>query len=112
MCKWWWKLEYEKGTWQEIMNIKYIHGDSILNVGPKYFDSHVWRDLLNIRTYYTIGRQVIIRSGNKTKFWEDPWIDEIPLAMSEPDLYDVCNGKYLLVQTVRERDGQLTLEDG
>jgi hypothetical protein len=41
MCKWWWKLEYEKGTWQEIMNKKYIHGNNIMNVGPKTFDSHV-----------------------------------------------------------------------
>jgi hypothetical protein len=89
------------------MNKKYIHRDNIMNVGPKTFDFHVWHDLSKIIMYYAIGRQVITRSGDKTRFWEDPWIDEIPLAMSEPDLYDVCNDKYLLVQTVRERDGQL-----
>jgi hypothetical protein len=27
--------------------------------------------------------------------------------MSEPNLYDVCNDKYLLVQTIRKRDGHL-----
>jgi hypothetical protein len=107
MCKWWWKLEYEKGTWQEIMKRKYIHGDNILNVSHKSFDSHVSHDLLNIRKYYVIGRKVITRSGDKTRFWEDPWLNEIPLAMSEPDLYEMCNDKFLLVHHVKERDGQL-----
>lgn len=61
MCKWWWKLEYEKGTWQDIVNKKYIHGNNILNIGPRTFDSHVWNDLLKVRMYYV--RNIIKTSG-------------------------------------------------
>jgi hypothetical protein len=52
MCKWWCKLEKEKGIWQKIVNNKYIHGNSILNIGPRVGDSEVWSDMLKVRDYY------------------------------------------------------------
>jgi hypothetical protein len=64
------------------VNKKYIHVNSIMNVGPKTFDSHVWSDLLKARMYYAIERQIITRSGDKIRFWEDLWLYEIPLVMS------------------------------
>jgi hypothetical protein len=78
-----------------------------MNVSHKSFDSQVWHDLLNIRDHYVIGRKIITRSGDKTRFWEDPWLNEIPLAVSEPDLYELCNDKFILVQLARERNAQL-----
>jgi hypothetical protein len=89
------------------VNNKYVHGNSILNIGPKVSDSPVWSDMLKVREYYIQGRQVITRSGDKTRFWEDSWLFETPLAMSKPNLYDMCNDKNILVRDVIEKNAQL-----
>jgi hypothetical protein len=86
MCKCWWKLKSEKGIWQEIVNNKYIDGNNILNIGSRVGDSHVWSDMLKVRDYYIQGRQIITRSGDKNRFWEESWLLEIPLGISEPNL--------------------------
>jgi hypothetical protein len=103
MCK----LENEKGIWQEIMNSKYIHGNSILNIGPRVGDSQVWSDMLKVREYYIQGRHIITRSGDKTRFWEDSWLLDTSLAISEPYLFDICNDKKILVIDVIKKNVQL-----
>jgi hypothetical protein len=107
MCKWWWKLEKDKGIWQEIVNNKYIHGNSILNIGPRVGESQVWSDMLKVREYYMQGRHIITQSGDKSRFWEDSWLLETPLAISKPYLFDICNDKKILVIDVIEKNAQL-----
>jgi hypothetical protein len=89
------------------VNNKYIHGNSILNIGPRVGDSQVWSDMLKVRDYYMQGRQIITQSGDKTRFWEDSWLLETPLAISEPYLFDICNDKKILVIDVIEKNCQL-----
>jgi hypothetical protein len=107
MCQWWWKLEKEKGIWQEIVNNKYINGNSILNIGPRVGESQVWSDMLKVREYYMQGRHIITQSGDKTRFWENSWLLETPLAISEPYLFDICNDKKILVIDVIGKNAQL-----
>lgn len=107
MCKWWWKLKNEKGIWQEIVNKKYFLDKGTLKVESRATDSHAWSDLVKVKEYYIEGRQIDTRSGDKTSFWEDPWHCEMPLAISDPELYDICNDKDILVMEIREKNDQL-----
>jgi hypothetical protein len=42
MMKWWWKLDNEKGLWQEIVRFKYLKKESICTVKHKQNDSAIW----------------------------------------------------------------------
>jgi len=41
LVKWWWKLEQEKGLWQEIVKFKYMCNKSIFSVSHKATDSAI-----------------------------------------------------------------------
>lgn len=56
---------------------------------------------------YIEGGQIHTRSGDKTSFWEDPWLCEMPLAISDLELYDICNDKDIHVMEIREKNDQL-----
>ena len=46
LCKWWWKLETEKGIWQDIIGAKYLSGQLISFVDQRHHDdSPIWADL-------------------------------------------------------------------
>jgi hypothetical protein len=67
----------------------------------------VWSDMLKVREYYIQGRHIITRSGDKTRFWEDSWLLDTSLAISEPYLFDICNDKKILVIDVIKKNVQL-----
>jgi hypothetical protein len=46
LCKWWWRLEKEKGLWQELVKAKYLQNKTISVVTHRLDDSPVWQDLL------------------------------------------------------------------
>jgi hypothetical protein len=60
MCKWLWKFESEKGIWQGIVNNKYVHGNSILNIGPRVGDSPVWSDILKSESIIFKGDKLLL----------------------------------------------------
>jgi hypothetical protein len=39
------------------------------------------------------GTQIITHYVDKTRFWEDSWLLETPLAISKPNLFDICYDK-------------------
>lgn len=39
LCKWFWKLDKEKGLWQQIIYRKYLRSDNICSVKHKQSDS-------------------------------------------------------------------------
>jgi hypothetical protein len=63
--------------------------------------------MLKVRDYYMQGRHIITQSSDKTRFWEDSWLLETTLAISEPYLFDICNDKNILVIDVIEKNAQL-----
>ena len=46
------------------------------------------------RVKFTIG------NGNITRFWEDTWLGEMPLALQYPTLYNITQRKEAYVATV------------
>jgi hypothetical protein len=42
----------------------------------------------------------VVRDGMKTRFWEDTWLGDAPLASQYPNLYIIAGNKNVLVADV------------
>ena len=101
LSKWWWKLEHEKGLWQDIVKYKYLSRDYIHTVSHKLGDSPIWTDLLKVKSIYLQGRCVKIEDGALLRFWEDAWLPDSPLCTLIPVLYTLCEQKGVSVAYVK-----------
>ena len=97
LCKWWWKLENEDGIWQTLVKAKYLKGRPIAAVQYKMGDSHVWADLLKIKDIYLRGRRLQTKNGKNTILWSNSWLNNKPLCVTYPVLYDLCSEKDITV---------------
>jgi hypothetical protein len=79
LCKWWWKLDNEKGLWQDIVRYKFLRNGSVCTVSHRQLDSPMWSDLLKIRDIYLQGRRMHGKNGQRTLFWKDRWMFDQPL---------------------------------
>jgi hypothetical protein len=43
----------------------------------------------------------VVRDDMKTRFWEDTWLGDTPLADQYPSLYNIVRTKHVLVADVR-----------
>jgi hypothetical protein len=93
LVKWWWLLEMDEGLWQDIVKIKYIKESPTCLIPPRYNDSPIWCDLLKVRHIYLKGRELVVKNGKLTSFWLDPWLEEKPLCLIYPILYELCTNK-------------------
>jgi hypothetical protein len=72
LCRWWWKLEYEEGLWQDIVKKKYKIDRGVAQLRQNPRNSSVWNDLIKVKQLYLKGRIMIVGNGRNTDFWEDP----------------------------------------
>ena len=107
LCKWWWKLETDKGLWQSIVKMKYLQDETVRTVKLNPNISPVWHDLLKVKPIYLKGRVLSTKNGKKTSFWLDTWIRDKPLCNISPVLFDLCCDKNILVFHFLRRQGQL-----
>jgi hypothetical protein len=99
LCKWWWALETGNGLWQDIVRIKYVQGSPICLIPNRLNDSPIWSDLLKVRSIYLRGRGVKVNNGRNVSFWLEPWIDDKPLCLTYPVLFELATNQR---STVRE----------
>jgi hypothetical protein len=85
-----------------------MHTKNVHKVSFSADDYHVWHDLLKVKNLYLMCRQVITKSGDKTRFWEDCWLDNQPLCRINPELYDICDCKDIMVKDVMEANVQIS----
>jgi hypothetical protein len=83
-------LENEQGLWQDIVNLKYVKSSPVCSILNRFDDSPIWKDLMKVRHIYLRGRCCKIMNGKKVSFWLDPWLDDKPLCLSYPILYELC----------------------
>ena len=108
LCKWWWKLDTEKGLWQDIVQYKYLRKKNICTVKHRQNDSAIWADLLKIRHIYLQGRKVKIKNGDKALFWKDSWLFDKPLECLFPDLFSICMQLDISVSQMKQRSVNFT----
>lgn len=90
LAKWFWKMENEKGLWQDILDEKYRKGGCLALVSKKPGDSQFWANLLKIKEIFYKFVKKKVGDGRNTRFWEDSWVDDKPLREAYPRLYDIC----------------------
>jgi hypothetical protein len=91
LCKWWWGLENSEGLWQDIVTIKYVKDSPICLIPIKLNDlPPLWKDLMKVRHIYLRGRGYKVNNGKSVSFWQDVWLEEKPLCIIYPVLFDLC----------------------
>lgn len=68
LCKWWWRLKNENGTWQEIIKKKYLQKKNIHNVSKNIGDSPIWHDLLQVKKIIPWADKCILKKERKLDF--------------------------------------------
>jgi hypothetical protein len=99
-----WKTKM--GCGKEIIKKKYLQKKNIHNVSKNISDSPIWHDLLKVKKFYLMDRQVQTKKGDKTRFWEDSWLMDDPLWNVVPDLYEICDEKGIMVLEMQRKSWQ------
>ena len=60
-------------------------------------DSQFWKGLMGVKASFFSKGKFIVGNGHDTRFWEDAWLGEVPLATQYPTLYSVVRHKNVLV---------------
>ena len=97
LSKWLYKLMNEEGVWQELLTNKYLHSKTLSQVAVKPTDSPFWKGLMKVRSDFFKRGSFVIGDGMNTRFWEDTWLGDSPLAQQYPLLYNIANHKQVLV---------------
>ena len=96
--KWLYKLSVEtEGTWVQILRNKYLQSKTLAQVTVRPNDSPFWKGLMRTKVGFFHRTKFIIGNGNSTRFWEDIWLGETPLATS---LYNTIQHKDAYIATI------------
>jgi hypothetical protein len=74
------KLINDEGVWQELLYNKYLRNKSLSQVIAKPTDSPFWKGLMGVKDDFFSRGYFKVGNGKKTRFWEDVWLGEQPLA--------------------------------
>ena len=100
LCKWLFKILNGDGVWSELIKNKYLHPSTLAQVKPHAFDSPFWKGLLKVRDDFFRRGHFKVGNGLQTRFWEDTWLGDEPLAVQYPLLYNIVQRKNVLVADV------------
>jgi hypothetical protein len=89
-CKWWWLLENSEGLWQGLVRIKYVKESLICLIPNRLNGSPLWKELMKVRHIYLRGRGYEVNNGRSVSFWQDVWLEEKPLCIIYPVLFELC----------------------
>ena len=63
-------------------------------------DSPFWKGLMRVKSAFFHRKKIIVGNGTTTRFWEDTWLGETPLAIQYPSLYNIVQRRDAYVATV------------
>ena len=90
LSKWLYKLSSETGaTWAQILRNKYLHSKTLSQVTVRPMDSPFWKGLMRVKSVFFNRTKFVIGNGTSTRFWEDTWLGETPLALQYLSLYRI-----------------------
>ena len=100
LCKWIFKILTEEGVWHELITNKYLHSKSLSQVKAKPTDSPFWKGLMKVKDEFFDRGCFRVGNGEQTRFWEDTWLGDKPLATQYPSLYNIVQKKEVTVASV------------
>uniref|UniRef100_A0A452YDR5 Reverse transcriptase zinc-binding domain-containing protein n=1 Tax=Aegilops tauschii subsp. strangulata TaxID=200361 RepID=A0A452YDR5_AEGTS len=87
-------------TWALILRNKYLHSKTLSQVMVQPTDSPFWKGLMRVKSTFFHRTKFIVGNGTITRFWEDTWLGETPLAIQYPSLYNIVQRRDAYVATV------------
>ena len=94
MSKWLYRLSVENdGMWAQILHNKYLQSKTLSQVTARLNDSPFWKGLMRTKGLFFHRTKFLVGNGMTTKFWEDTWLGETPLAIQYPSLYNIVQCK-------------------
>ena len=101
LSKWLYKLSVEtEATWAQILRNKYLHSKTLSQVTVRPTDSPFWKGLMRVKSVFFNRTKFVVGNGTSTRFWEDTWLGETPLALQYPSLYNIVQRRDAYVATV------------
>jgi hypothetical protein len=100
LSKWLFKLLNEEGVWQELLHNKYLRTQTLSQVTAKPTDSPFWKGLMGVKDEFFSRGSFKVGNGQYTRFWEDLWLGDQPLAKQYPSLYNIVRRRNVLVSDV------------
>jgi hypothetical protein len=82
LSKWLFKLLSEEGVLQELLYNKYLKNKTLSQVTTKPTDSPFWKGLMGVKEDFFSRGFFKIGNGQRTRFWEDVWLGELPLSIN------------------------------
>uniref|UniRef100_A0A453NIH6 Reverse transcriptase zinc-binding domain-containing protein n=1 Tax=Aegilops tauschii subsp. strangulata TaxID=200361 RepID=A0A453NIH6_AEGTS len=79
--------------WVQILRNKYLHTKTLAQVNARPMDSPFWKGLMKTKLTFLLRVKFLIGNGTTTRFWEDTWLGETPLALQYPSLYNIVQHK-------------------
>uniref|UniRef100_A0A453B2E7 Reverse transcriptase zinc-binding domain-containing protein n=1 Tax=Aegilops tauschii subsp. strangulata TaxID=200361 RepID=A0A453B2E7_AEGTS len=89
-------------TWAQILRNKYLQSKTLSQVTVRPTDSPFWKGLMRVKATFFNRTKFIVGDGNDTRFWEDTWLGDTPLALQYPTLYRIVHRRDALVATIMQ----------
>jgi hypothetical protein len=91
LSKWLYRLAVERdGVWLQLLRNKYLHSKTLTQVTAQPTDSPFSKGLMRTKASFFNRSKYIVGNGNSTRFWEDTWLGETPLALQYPSLNNIA----------------------
>ena len=65
-------------------------------------DSPFWKGLMRVKAAFFNRTKFIVGNGNNTRFLEDSWLGDTPLALQYPSLYRIVQRRDALVAMIMQ----------
>jgi hypothetical protein len=87
-------------VWQELLHIKYLQKKTLLQVTAKPIDSPFLKGNMGVKEAFFSRGSFVVGDGKSTRFWEDTWLGDNPLANQYPSLFKIVRCKNIMVANV------------
>ncbi|WVZ94697.1 LOW QUALITY PROTEIN: hypothetical protein U9M48_040562 [Paspalum notatum var. saurae] len=74
-----------------------ISSKSLAQVESKIGDSQFWSCLMKVKPDFLRFGTFLVKDGSQVRFWEDTWLDGIPLKDQYPSSYHIARSKFISI---------------
>ena len=76
LSKWLFRLLNTEGTWQTIIQRKYLRNKMLTQVEYDPGTSHFWASIMKVKNKFVNLGSFEIGNGSQVRFWKDRWLDQ------------------------------------